>query len=106
MPFDQKTPCGYVISTLIQSVDVYFCAAVGGYLTICYFSGSCWLLKTIVRDISNDFSHLNLNKLSTKDRVEMRILFCDIVRNISDAKQLSEILCSEIYQKVMKFSIT
>lgn len=101
MPFDSKTPHGYIIGMLIQTVDVYS-AASGGYLATCFLVCSCYLLKTIVLDISNDLSYLNVSELSAKNCIKMKALFFNIIRNITDAKQLSKILDSGMYQKAMQ----
>lgn len=53
MPFDTKTPYGHVISLVIQTIDVY-CLAICGFPSICFLTGGCSLLKTILKDIAND----------------------------------------------------
>lgn len=90
MPFDTNTPLGYMLSMVIQVADVY-CLAICGYPSICFLLGGCWLWKTIMIDITNDLSHLkgNDSEMPIDDRIEQKSRFCDIIRNVSNAKQLS-----------------
>lgn len=90
MPFNWKTPFGYCITMLIQSTDVYY-SGLCGLPIVCFLIGGCYLLKTIVNDITNDLFRLNTVQKSEKDRINTKILFCNIIQNFSDTKQLSKI---------------
>lgn len=88
MPFNWKTPFGYVINIIIQSGDVY-CLALCGQPNICLFVSSTWLLRVMIADVSDDLSLLNENdQYWAENRIEMKALLCDIIRNISDAKEV------------------
>lgn len=89
IPFDWQNPMGYAIFVLMQWATVYCMMAFGAYPTMCLYIGSCWMIKTIVNDISNDLAQLNVKPSTAKDRLKKKAFFCDIIRNISEAKQLS-----------------
>lgn len=107
MPFDANTPLGYMISMMVQTVDVY-CLAICGYPSICFLIGGCWLWKTIMTDIANDLSHLKRDdsKITVEDRIEFKSLLCNIIRNVSYATQLriiKSMSTQTIYLNIIKF---
>lgn len=87
MPFNWKAPLGYVAAMLIQTIDVYYTGLCG--LPIgCFLFGGCILLKTIIVDITNDLSKLGIVQNSEQDRIDMKLVFCDIIHDFSQAKRL------------------
>lgn len=57
------------------------------------------MLKTIVDDITNDLPKLNVAPTTAKRRLEMNAFFRNIIRNISEAKQLSRNTSADFLQK-------
>lgn len=94
-PFDWQTPYGFLASNLIQTVTTVF--YVQAFL--CPFILTCglsWFLTTFGLDISERLCELNKGlafvknrKISTKQRIEKKKIFNDIIRFHSDAVQLS-----------------
>lgn len=96
LPFDWKTPNGYLIALLAE------CAA-GASIAICCTSVTCFLIESclltiaMLEDIANDLSGLSLIGSTAKtgyNKIETQ--FYGIVRNYSDIKQLSEIFNSSL----------
>lgn len=88
LPFDWKTPFGYVLAWFAQAAAANSCL-VHVNLVMCFLIGSCCLIIGILKDIENDFAHLNGNKTSKRRRGEMNEQFCFIVRFHTDVRQLS-----------------
>lgn len=87
-PFDWKTPLGYLIAWLIQSVA----CAIGAITTTVFFYlifGSCWLFIYIAEDTTKDLAAFNSDITSNawKKRPESMKSFCEIVQLYTDAKQ-------------------
>lgn len=91
LPFDWKTPIGYFIALMAQCVP-------GACSTFSFTSVTCFLIESallsisILKDIENDLSALNFVDLSSKkDYERIKKQFNLVVRNYTDAKQLSRI---------------
>lgn len=88
MPFDWRTPHGYLPAYLSQCVGG--ASAVLGVQFLNFVFGSCWLFIFIAEDITKDLAAFNtITKTTTSDenRAEVIKHFCDIVQNYTDAKQ-------------------
>lgn len=91
MPFNWRTPLGYLAALsfeyiLLRSSFVFF------HSLVCFYIGSCLLLKTFVEDITNDIRSLNAidNKKSDGNRTkEIRTIFANVVQDHAALKQLS-----------------
>lgn len=91
MPSVLKTPLGYLIVLLFQWATGYYVALfIAPVLLFLY--GSCFLLKSFVKDITTDLKLLNVNKTSAKSHgndKKMEKIFCSIVQCHLDLIQLS-----------------
>lgn len=87
LPFDWKTLPGYIITLFVQyTYTSVVCLSM--YPTFCFFLGSCWLIKSFVNDITNELIDFN----TIENRYKARQMFCKTMQNMSDVKQLSQIL--------------
>lgn len=67
MPFNWKTPLGYLIALLFECISSYY-AALFLVPLLCFLFGSCFLLRSFVKDITNDLSLLNACTTSAKPK--------------------------------------
>lgn len=82
LPFDWKTPFGYLFAFVISSNACY--AYIFSLCPMIYFLiGSCWLFVEAAEDITEDLSLLQKNDARLKRQL------CDIIRFHAEAKQLS-----------------
>lgn len=88
LPFNWKTPGGYFIALCAECIAV-FVELFSSSTMLCFSVGSCWLFITIVRDITNDLTYLNCNKISASNIQTKKVQFYHIIEFYSDAKQLS-----------------
>lgn len=89
LPFNWKTPFGYFIAMVIFA-EVTFYILCCGVIGVCLLVGSCWLIQTIVQDISHDVNDFNVSKKKwNQNRMEMKIKFNNFIDDFSYAKQLS-----------------
>lgn len=87
LPFDWKTPLGYLVAYFIVSVAA-FCTFNCAYLFCCFLIGSCWLSVTMVTDITSDLDALNVSQITHDTRQKLTRCIINIVQFHSDAKQL------------------
>lgn len=90
LPFNWKTPFGYVIAVIFISAACFATLYVLT-LTLSFYASSCWLFIFYVKDISNDVSFLAVGGQSNRCHRKMKERFCKIVQLNSIVKQLSEI---------------
>lgn len=100
MPFNWKTPLGYLIAISLEFAGAYVSTT---FATILYplFIGSCFLVKTCVEDITSDLHPLNVDdKIAwrKKHAEAMKVILCNAVQHHSDMKQLSK-SCLLLYLK-------
>lgn len=95
MPFNYKSPVGYLITLSFESFEMFVTADIVSYI-LCFLFGSCFLLKLFVEDVTSELSFLNLEdkatsngKNSAKDKAERMTMFFNAVQNHSDLKQLA-----------------
>lgn len=90
VPFNWKTPIGYVQLLILFDV-LCFCCVFSVIPTVTLLIGFPLLFNAFVEDITHDLTFLN-NKYSSsyrKNRREFRKRFCNIIRLHSDLKELS-----------------
>lgn len=89
IPFDWKTPQGYLIVFIDQCAACYFlclsCTSI-----MCFAIGTCMMITSILRDIANDLSLLNEPIIFNARRNKIAQQFYDIIQLHCDAKQLSD----------------
>lgn len=104
MPFDWRTPLGYLIVLALESFVV---SSIGftNMPLICFIVGSCWLINSLVKDIANDLIDFNVSK-KNEVRMKAKENLCYIVQNFADIKQLSENSNMRITKIVSKNSKT
>lgn len=90
MPFEWRTPYGYLIALTIESI-VITCIIFSSFPHICFFIGSCLSISSFMDDIQNDLTALMLTKrgLNRNDERVLKQSLCKIVQDVSDAKELS-----------------
>lgn len=88
LPFNWKTPFGYLIATIIISL-ASLCMLSSAVPTVCIFCGLCWILMEIVKDMTNDLINLKARKRFDPNYKQLNRHFFNMVHDFSDAKQLS-----------------
>lgn len=97
MPFDWRTPLGYSIALVSESLASYSMVFMGGP-SACFFVGSCSLIMGFVKNITNDLSSLSVSAISKKNqKKKLKLRFYNILQDFSDAKQLCKISNNSIY---------
>lgn len=88
LPFNWKTPHGYLIALFLESIASF---TVGSIIVppICIVIGSCFLVSSFVNDMAVKMPKLDVKKRPNGKSQEIKKHFCNIIGNISDAKQLS-----------------
>lgn len=92
MPFNWKTPSGYLITLLFEFFS-FHCADVFIIAVLCFLVGTCFLLKSFIADITNDLHLLSNGKIKTvKQAQRIQKIFCEIAQDLAKIKELSVIL--------------
>lgn len=86
LPFSWKTPAGFTIAILIESVSS-FCALYSILPIGCFTIGSYLLLAAAIKFIANGFRVLC--KKSIENGKELENLFVRVISDVSDLKRLS-----------------
>lgn len=86
MPFDWKTPCGYIITCLVQFQAWFFLLA-NCSVVLVFLGGVCWIIMAFIDDIKNDFHRLN----GIKRPVDLKFKVNSINKFHSSVIQLSVI---------------
>lgn len=94
MPFNWRTPFGYLITISLQYILAQYSIA---FIcpVLCFFIGSCFLLKSFAGNITNDINSLNAVAKKKSDRnyaKKIRTIFCNAVQDHGELQQLSTIL--------------
>lgn len=88
MPFNWRTPQGYLLFTVFNSITS-ICTVFSTVPTTCHYVGSCWLFISMAEDIDGDFRSLNDSiKMNCSGR-ELRQRLCNFIRVYTEVKQLS-----------------
>lgn len=87
MPFDWRTPRGYLMAWLSQlaggCATYSFCIPILSFIFV-----SCWLFVFIAADITEDLQAFNNgDKVANENQIEKLKRFCDVVKIYTDAKQ-------------------
>lgn len=91
LPFNWKTPFGYLTTFLIQCSAAY--TSICCFIPMkCFIIGCCVLFATFVEDITHDLSLFNTNKSINRGGNGTIRQFCNIVQFHSNVKELSELL--------------
>lgn len=88
LPFDWKTPFGYLIALLAEFATVHSSSFLFSPVAS-FFIGSAWLLICFIQDITSDLADLNVITTSIQSLTEMKKRLCYIVGFYSDKKQLN-----------------
>lgn len=89
-PFNWKTPFRFFIALLVQSASL-FAILFGITPLMCFLIGTCYLIVTIVEDITNELAPLNADEVLNRHERELTEHLSKIVQLHADAKQLSHI---------------
>lgn len=88
LPFDWRTPFGYLVATIF--IAIVACALFYVLtLTLSFYWASCTLFIAFADDISNDVSFLVVGGQSKHSHRRIKERFCKIIQQYSMAKQLS-----------------
>lgn len=96
MPFDWRTEFGYLIAIIVDCNGV-FCSAVCYIPIYSIFVGSCLTFALLIDDITNEVPNLKMDLSLNENHPKFRALFCNTVRRVADARQLSD--SATIYAK-------
>lgn len=96
LPFNWKTPFGYMIAT------IFFLAATCAVLyaltlTLSFYAGACYFFISFSKDISNDVPLLIVGGKSKRSHQKMKARFCKIIQLNSTVKQLSRCWTHHIF---------
>lgn len=92
MPFNWKTPIGYLVTLSIEAVATYY-VTVFLSLQFCFLIVSCVLLKSFVDDIMNELHTLNVDKqipADSDDAKNLKLDLCNVVQDHANMKELVE----------------
>lgn len=93
-PWNVKTPFGYLVSSLLQSVSVFYTAAVN-QTPVLYHMEICAFLNCFIWDMEKHLEELNKRitqksiKLTPIQRAMARQNFCNIMRFDAKVRELS-----------------
>lgn len=87
LPFSWKTPTGFAIAILIESLSC-FSVLYSILPTVCFTVGSYLLVVAAIKVIANDFQIL-CSRIATENSKKVKELFIDIISDITDVKKLS-----------------
>lgn len=106
MPFDWKTPCGYIIVAGMK-LAASFSATYIATVFMCLLIGSCWTIKSYIKATTYSVSMLKVGKLSSESSEECKKRISIIAQNFEKAKQLSQKLSIKwklsVYLKLIFF---
>lgn len=97
-PFEWKSPIGYVVAVIIQSIGLYT-MTLFNYSAIFFVISHCVFIIVFCSDRDQDLHMLNESiktvikkkkKLSTNCRIEVKKKLCKFIRFQCETKQLSE----------------
>lgn len=89
LPFNWKSPSGYLITVLFEFF-IFYCADVFIIAVLGFLVGTCFLLKSFVVDITTDLELLNKCKLNTVQQTQRGTqIFRDVAHNFAIIKELS-----------------
>lgn len=89
MPFNWKSPIGYVFATIfisVSSFSILLCLT----LTLSFLIGNCWLFISFAKDISSDWMILDFGGRLYRRHPKVKKRIYEIVQLHSDVKQLSD----------------
>lgn len=88
LPFNWKTPFGYLIATVFFSLASW-AVLYALTLTLSFYAGACSLFSTFAKDITCQVSRLIVDGKSTRSHKKFKKRFCRIILLDSRVKQLS-----------------
>lgn len=105
LPFDWKTPYGYMIVACMK-VAASFSATFIATVFICLMIGSCWSIKLHIKATTYNVSMLKMGKKSFKNVQKCKKRISTIVQDFIETKQLScwtglRLFCLFIYAELV-----
>lgn len=88
LPFSLKTPLGYAVTFLLESVST-FAVAYSILPALCFAIGNYLLVVAAIEVITNDFRIL-CEQVSNGNDKELKKLFSNMIEDIIEIKQLSD----------------
>lgn len=96
LPFNWKTPLGYFFCFILASLSCY--ASLYSILpSLCLVIGSYWIMCARLKVITNEFKIVT-RKISIGCDGDLRKEFYGVIDDISDAKQLSDLILKSLFQ--------
>lgn len=89
LPFNWKTSHGYLLALFLESLASF---TVGSIIVppFCFLIGSCFLITAFVHDIVVKMHYLDVHRRSDGKNKAIKHHLCNIICDISDAKQFSK----------------
>lgn len=87
LPFNWKTPFGFLIAILDQAVAAYF-TLLSTASSLCILVGMSWFFIAFIEDIANDLFVLNPIEIPNRSYQELMEDFSHNIRLYSDVKKL------------------
>lgn len=87
LPFEWRTPFGYLIAYFIQFPCAYFQMLVAA-CSLNILIGSCRILMSFVKDIENDLYSFNKNTETKLNRAELKVQLNEFIEFHVKIKQL------------------
>lgn len=79
---------GYVFALLLEAAG-YFAEVNATIIFLSIFIGSCWILTSMAKEITDDLQELNMDESGSADQAQIQSRFCSISKRLTDVKQLS-----------------
>lgn len=87
LPFNWKTPFGYLIALMMQAVASYF-TLLSTASTLCLLVGLCLLFIAFVEDLANDLNALSITEIPNKKHEKLMEDFHNSMQHYSQVKEL------------------
>lgn len=103
LPFDWRTPLGYLFAELFEVVayaSVVLCVTT----IFCIYGGCCWVFVTFIQDIADDLKLLSVGGASNRHQKKRQERFRETIRLHSDVKELSRKEHSKYRKRFQNFS--
>lgn len=87
MPFNEKTPFGFLLATIFRSIQVFFSTSLAIFVLI-FLLESCWLFISFADELKNNLHKLNVARRSEGNHSQVKQHLCNIVEVYSDVSDL------------------
>lgn len=99
LPFNSNSWSGYLFAYAMQCLEEFASLLNVGPL-ISLFCGSCWVLASMGKDLTNNLAELNKSGMRKANRSKVASRFCNIFERFTKTKQLSKYLLNTSTGKI------